>query len=120
MDFRSNIPLYLQVMDDIKKQIITGKLELGARLPSTRELAAQYQINPNTAVRIYNELEAQGVTFTRRGIGTFVTEDTACKDRLRREMVGTLVDELVGRLKEAGLTRNEMIEAVERSYDRMP
>lgn len=120
MDFRSNIPLYLQVMDDIKKQIITGKLALGARLPSTRELAAQYQINPNTAVRVYNELEQQGVTFTKRGIGTFVTEDPAWKDRLRREMVGTLVDELVSQLKEAGFTKEEMLEVVERSYDQSP
>ena len=117
MDFRSNIPLYLQVMDDIKKQIISGELALGARLPSTRELAARYQINPNTAVRVYNELEQQGITFTRRGIGTFVTEDPSWKDRLRREMAETLVGELVGQLKEMGFTIQEILDIVSRFYD---
>lgn len=117
MDFRSNIPLYLQVMDDIKKQIISGELALGARLPSTRELAARYQINPNTAVRVYNELEAQGITFTRRGIGTFVTEDSSWKDRLRREMAETLISGLVSQLKEAGFTKQELLDTIARFYD---
>ncbi|MDO5344433.1 MAG: GntR family transcriptional regulator [Lachnospiraceae bacterium] len=117
MDFRSNIPLYLQVMDDIKKKIITGDLALGARLPSTRELAVQYQINPNTAVRVYNELESQGITFTRRGIGTFVTEDPSWKNRLRREMAETLIGDLVGQLKEAGFTKQELLDTISRFYD---
>ena len=54
MDYKANIPIYLQVIDDIKKRILTGEIKLGDKLPSTRELAVQYTVNPNTAARIYN------------------------------------------------------------------
>ena len=68
MNFKSNIPIYLQIIDEIKKNIITGALPLGSKLPSSRELALQYQINPNTAARVYNEMESIGLSYTRWGI----------------------------------------------------
>ena len=52
MDYKANIPIYLQVIDDIKKRILTGEIKLGDKLPSTRELAVQYTVNPNTAARL--------------------------------------------------------------------
>ena len=58
MEFNSRIPIYLQVIDDIKKRLVTGGIEPGAKLPSTRELAVEYNINPNTAARIYREMRA--------------------------------------------------------------
>ena len=51
MEFENNIPIYIQVINQIKKDIITGKLPMGVKLPSTRELAVLYHINPNTAGR---------------------------------------------------------------------
>ena len=85
MEFKANVPIYLQVIDDIKKQIVTGDLALGDKLPSTRELAVRYQINPNTAVRVYNEMELEGLTFTKRGLGTFVTEDVGKYESIKKE-----------------------------------
>ena len=119
LDFRSDIPLYLQVIADIKKQIITGQLELGSRLPSTRELASLYQINPNTAVRIYNEMEQQGITYTKRGIGTFVTEDPQKKIHLKNELADVLIGRLVKELKDIGLSREEILDTVSRAFDRI-
>lgn len=119
LDFRSDIPLYLQVIADIKKQIITGQLELGSRLPSTRELASLYQINPNTAVRIYNEMEQQGITYTKRGIGTFVTEDPQKKIHLKNELADVLIGRLVKELKDIGLNREEILDTVSRAFDRI-
>lgn len=116
MDFKANNPLYLQVVTDIKKQIITGKLSPGAKLPSTRELAAQYQINPNTAVRVYSQLEQDGITFIRRGIGTFVTEQEDMIVEFKKEMAEGLILELVAELKSLGLEKEEIIEVIERSY----
>ena len=66
--------------------MIQGKLLLGEKLPSTRELALQYQINPNTAVRIYKEMEQQNMCFTKRGLGTFVTEESAVVTAMREAM----------------------------------
>ena len=75
MEYITEIPIYLQVIRDLEKKIIQGKLRPGDRLPSSRELAVHYRINQNTAARIYRELEDMGYCFTRRGIGTFVSED---------------------------------------------
>ena len=75
MEYNSSLPIYLQAANSIKQDIVTGKLSPGARLPSVRDLAVEYTINPNTVSRVYKELEMEGVCFTRRGMGTFVTED---------------------------------------------
>ena len=86
MEFENNIPIYIQVINQIKKDIITGKLPMGAKLPSTRELAVLYHINPNTAGRVYKEMELQNMCYTKRGLGTFVTEDAAVFKSMREEM----------------------------------
>jgi|GEM_PF-3973107 len=75
MKFQTNYPIYLQIADDIKRKIIVGELHPGDKLPSNIDLALQYEVNPNTAVRIYKELEQESISFTKRGIGTFLTED---------------------------------------------
>ena len=72
MEYNPALPIYLQVANSIKRDIVTGRLELGARLPSVRDLAVAYTINPNTVSRVYKELEMEDVCFTRRGMGTFV------------------------------------------------
>lgn len=86
MDYKANTPIYLQVIDDIKRRILTGEIKLGDKLPSTRELAVQYTVNPNTAARIYNELEQCGLCYTKRGLGTFVSEDVNLIDTLKAEI----------------------------------
>ena len=76
MNYDPMTPIWLQVATQIKQQIVTGVLPPGAKLPGGRDLAVQYGINPNTAARIYQEMEREGVCETKRGLGTFVTEDT--------------------------------------------
>ena len=83
MEYDNNIPIYLQVIDRIKKDMIQGLLPMGEKLPSTRELALQYNINPNTAARIYKEMEQQKMCFTKRGLGTFVTENPEIFNAIR-------------------------------------
>lgn len=69
MEYNSSLPIYLQAANSIKQDIVTGKLSPGARLPSVRDLAVEYTINPNTVSRVYKELEMEGVCFTRRRDG---------------------------------------------------
>ena len=114
MEFKSNLPIYLQVIDDIKKKIITGALPLGTKLPSSRELAIQYDINPNTAARVYNEMESLGLSYTKRGIGTFVTEDPQVIDRLKQlKQILTVLDE---QLTGMGYTPEEIIRLLQDYY----
>ncbi len=79
-DFRQDKAIYLQMAERICDDIISGKYAPGERIPSVRELAVYLGVNANTAVRAYENLSAQGIIQTRRGLGFFVTEDA--KDRI--------------------------------------
>ena len=115
MEYNPALPIYLQVANSIKRDIVTGRLELGARLPSVRDLAVAYTINPNTVSRVYKELEMEDVCFTRRGMGTFVTPDPEKVKNMKREMAGTLIYEFLEGMKQLGFTQEEAIKVLEQS-----
>lgn len=77
-------PIYLQIVKRILARIMSGDLAPGERLPSVREGADAYRVNPNTMQRVMTELEREGVVTSTRGIGFFVTDDPALVARLRR------------------------------------
>lgn len=114
MDYNPALPIYLQVMTAIKHDIVAGRLALGEKMPSVRDLALQYTINPNTASRVYKELESEGVCFTRRGMGTFVTEDKERAVQMKEEMAGDIISQFLGGMKRLGISREEAIELVGR------
>lgn len=113
MEFNSSIPIYLQVMDAIKKQLILGTLQPGEQLPSTRSLAITYNVNPNTAARIYRELELEGICFTKRGLGTFVTDSKEIINQLREPMAKKVIDHFVAEMTELGYNFEEMIKIIQ-------
>ena len=86
MNYDPMTPIWLQVATQLKQQIVTGRLAPGDKLPGGRDLALRFEINPNTAARVYQELERGGVCRTRRGMGTYVTEDENVISALRNEM----------------------------------
>ncbi len=112
MEFKSNIPIYLQVIDDIKHKIVDGSINLGDKLPSTRELAVSYQINPNTAVRVYNEMESMGLCFTKRGLGTYVSEQEELLMQIKEEMSKTIIEDFFEGMSSLGYTKEEMLEEI--------
>lgn len=75
-------PIYLQIMEEIKRRAVRGQYRPGDQLPSVRDLAREMGVNPNTAARVYSELEREGFIFTRRGQGSFITEEP---DRIAKE-----------------------------------
>lgn len=113
MEFKNNSPIYLQVIGDVKKRIVLGEVKLGEKMPSTRELALQYQVNPNTAVRVYNEMESMGLVFTKRGLGTFVTEDVEKYNSIRNEMAREYVSSFVEGMSHIGFSKEEILKCVE-------
>ena len=112
MEFNSALPIYLQVVTAIKREIVTGRIALGEKLPSGRDLALLYTINPNTASRVYKELESAGICFTRRGLGTFVSEDPDLVKRLREEMAQELLEQFLEGMKNLGISREEAVELI--------
>ncbi len=85
IDPKSAVPIYLQVILQIKRQVATGVLAPGDQLPSVREVASQLLINPNTAARAYRDLERDGLIETRRGHGAFVAAGAAVMTQSERE-----------------------------------
>ena len=112
MQYDSKLPIYLQVINMIKMDIINDRIKGGQKLPSNRELAVTYTINPNTAARVYQELEREGVCFTKRGMGTFVTEDETIIKDIRTQMADEAIMEFLKRIKELGISVEEAISLI--------
>ncbi len=93
-------PIYLQIMEWIKRQAVRGVLRPGDRVPSVRDLARELQVNPNTVARAYRELEREGFLFTLRGQGTFITRDAARLARERQRLLEQAVQHFLEDLRE--------------------
>jgi GntR family transcriptional regulator len=103
----SGIPLYLQLMEQVKHAVETGALREGDQLPTIRQLAEDLVMNPNTVVRAYRELEHEGVVEVRHGSGAFIKESAAERSRLIHKAQG-IIQSSVGRLMSLGLTEEEL------------
>ena len=112
MNFDPMTPIWLQVATRLKQQVAAGELSPGSKLPGGRDLALQFGINPNTAARIYQELEREGVCDTRRGLGTFVTESEEAIRRLREEMALQAVRRFMADLSGLGLGSADAIQLI--------
>jgi GntR family transcriptional regulator len=107
LDYRDARPIYTQIADGFREQILAGILQVGDKLPSVRELAAELTINPNTIQRAYRELEAAGWIATVAGKGCFVhsiPSATPDQQNLLAEF-----DRLTAALLASGMTREELI-----------
>ena len=112
-------PLFSQIVTSVKRAVGTGTLQPGDRLPSVRELAKELVINPNTIVHAYQVLEAEGVTVSRRGSGTFVAErKQRLHDEERMRRIEAALDALLSEAAHLGFTEQEIREAFEEAVGR--
>jgi GntR family transcriptional regulator len=118
MNFDNTVPIYIQIMNLIKKDIILGKMQLGEKLLSTREYALSLKVNPNTMVRVFNELEREGVAFTKRGVGTFITESEEKVESMKKEMAEDIVRNFIEGMIELGFNFNDMIALIKQRLER--
>lgn len=109
--FDNNVPLYLQVIDIIKKQIIAGIYRPGQQLESVRALAGEFEINPNTIQRALQELENQNLVFSQRTRGRFVTDNLDLIREERYKMSQVLIKESIEALYSLGFDKEEIVEA---------
>ncbi|WP_336772727.1 GntR family transcriptional regulator [Paenibacillus sp. MMO-58] len=110
--FDNNMPIYIQIMNYVKKQIITGRLNPGDKIESVRDLALELQINPNTIQRTFQELEREGIVETRRGLGRFVTSRESTIMQIKKEMAGELLERFVQGMKELGFEKDDIVAIV--------
>jgi GntR family transcriptional regulator len=103
------VPIYQQIVGRLCRQIVRRDLKPGEKLPSVRDMAIQFGVNPNTIQRVYNELERMDVVETRRGQGTFVTENLERLSRLRSELMEEEIAQFVRHMEEMGFRKEEML-----------
>lgn len=108
-EFDNNIPIYIQLVYQLKTYIISGKFKLGERLPSVRELALQIKVNPNTVQKALAELEELKLVYTERTNGKFVTTDQKLIDKLKRECASRLSKEYFKNMESIGFDKEETI-----------
>ncbi len=118
LNMKDGRPLYEQVIDGIKEQVLKGLLKPGDQIPSIRQLAGMLMITPNTVSKAYQELERQGVIETVRGKGTFIAMkiDTPMKETKVKEVKSNLKKVCVD-WHYTGKTKAELYEAIEEIYE---
>jgi len=117
LNFDPNLPIYLQIMNFVKKLIVRGTLKPGEKVPSVRDMAVHLGVNPNTVQKAYEELESEGVIFTRRGQGNFVNESQEIVNQLKDKMVREIVERQKREFRELGVNIFEIIEYLKENND---
>ena len=113
MAFSNDKAIYLQIADRLSDEILAGTYKAFDRIPSVREYAARLGVNANTAVKAYDQLSQEGVSFNKRGLGYCVAEDAQryIKDTRRRAFMQTVIPEMVRQMKLLDISLEDMKEA---------
>jgi GntR family transcriptional regulator len=106
--FQSSQPIYLQLADRLNRQIVSGELKPGDKLPSVREMAVSSKVNPNTVQRTYREMEASGIVESRRGQGTFVTENENILFSTREKLKNDQIENFIQVMHDMGYENEEI------------
>ena len=110
LDLHSGVPVYRQIIDQVRGGLASGALAAGDQLPTVRQLAVDLAVNPNTVVRAYKELEFGGLLETHQGTGTFISKQTVPDAAAERErQLGQIVADAVSRAGAAGFTIEDLL-----------
>lgn len=107
--FDNERPIYIQLVEKLRIQIVSGELGKGDRLPSVRELALTARVNPNTMQKALVELESEGLVYTERTNGKFVTENKVLIDNIKRELARAKVTKYLEDMNSIGIKKDEAI-----------
>jgi GntR family transcriptional regulator len=113
LKFEENMPIYIQIIQKIKADIVSGKIKGGDKMPSVRELSENFKVNPNTVQRVFLELEREGITYSQRGIGTFVSEGDEIIEELKTTQARKHTKRFLEEMKELGLANKEINEYID-------
>lgn len=111
----SDKPIYLQLVEQIQMQIVSGQYAPGTKLPSVRELASVAAVNPNTLQKAFTELERNGLVITQRTSGRNVTEDETLINEIRRKLARENTEEYYSKMQKLGYTKQEVIDFLSQS-----
>lgn len=112
----SDRPIYAQLVEHIRMQIVSGYYPPGGWLPTVRDLAAEAAVNPNTMQKAFAELERSGLIVTQRTSGRTVTEDEELIDKIRGDMAQSHVGVFVSQMQKLGYTKEQVVALLEQCF----
>ena len=115
--FKSGIPIYTQIIDEMTMRIASGTYSPGDKLPSVRDMAMDAGVNPNTMQRALAELERKGLVFSERTSGRFVTKEDSVLRKLHEELARVYFDEFAAKLQKIGMSKAEISEQIRKWLD---
>ena len=116
-NLNSDRPIFLQIIDKIQIDIVSGFYQPGDKLPSVRELAQEASVNPNTMQKALSELERTGLVYAQRTSGRFITEDTTMIDELKSKLAKEIVTEFLENMQKLGFQKEETISLLEKTLE---
>ncbi len=117
LDHHSGVPIYRQIIRQIRQQIMTDGLAHGDQLETVRDLAARLKVNPMTISKAYSFLEAEGLVERKRGIGLFVAKvKKGQRDQIRAKLLNSIVNKAAITAIQLGVSEGEAIESLKKHY----
>jgi len=111
MEFQDNMPIYVQIANNIKEQIISGKLKDGEKIKSVREYSVFYEVTALTMNRAMQLLETEGVVQTKKGVGSFIT--AGVQPVLKTKMIGAQVQEFIYRMRNMDIPKADILHLIQ-------
>ena len=108
-ELKSDRPIYLQLVEQMGRLVVSGIYKPGDKLPSVRDLATEASVNPNTMQKALAELERMGLVYTNRTSGRFITEDEEMIKEMKLELAKEQLDEFLAKMKQLGFEKQETI-----------
>ena len=114
IDFRSGLPIYIQIVNQVQAQIASGILRPGDQLPTVRALAEELRVNFNTVARAYRILDEARIISTQQGRGTYITEIPPPKitEKLRKEALEALTERYIAEARRLDFSKDEITEVI--------
>ena len=119
-NLQENMPIYMQIMNNVRETIASGELAPGMRIASVRELAGEFEVNPNTMQRALNELEREGLLVAERTSGRFVTKDAERINGLKEKMAREAADKFRREMAVLGYSEQEMMDFFRKRCESAP
>ena len=116
--FSNSAPIYAQLIEQIKMAIVSGEFPAGQRLPSVRELAAETGVNPNTMQRALAELERDGLVYSQRTAGRFVTEDDTAIQAAKRALARRHLESFLSAMAGLGYEKEELTDLLRQELEK--
>lgn len=112
MNFNEDRPIFLQLAEIFIQELVSGEIKKSDKLPSVREIAKTYKVNPNTVTRSIDELVGTGLFEVKRGMGTYVIDDEAMIKEKRRSYIKKRVENTLEEFQNLGIDKNEFVKLI--------